>query len=213
MNRDINININIPSDEAAPQRIAQQMYPEQHTPVHPQQELLVNHAQKMSGQPVSEQQPVQQEPISEPISDPVQIRECLQNLVGKIKYCHSWYNFYQLREEFHNYGMSIEPTESGRYILCSVSDEGIPLRENIIDDYIFLGGKHQIDEVIDKKSEEIICNFIGKNAIPGANVKIKTSKNYQDSNFGMYGKSISIEEQKQLAESQDIHQIGKLLNE
>lgn len=224
MNRDINININLPSDDSAVQNVAQQMYPEHQLQSHPQREMLLNHAQKMGNQPMYEQQPVatpqqpatrniQQEPISRPISDPAQIRECLRNLVGKIKYCHSWCNFYQLREEFHKYGLSIENTESGRYILCSVSQDGIPIRENIIDDYIFLGNHHQLDEVIDRKTEEIVCNFICKNAIPGANVSVRTSKDYQDKNFRMYGDSMSIEEEHQLAESQDIHQIGKLINE
>jgi hypothetical protein len=108
--------------------------------------------------------------------------------------------------------MSIEPTTSGRVILCRIDEFGRPVTEKVVDDYIFLCGRDRIDEEITERVSEVICNFIGRNRGPSREVNYYDMPEYQK-HHAMYGDAVRLAEEESLAESQETEYISRLINE
>ncbi len=88
-----------------------------------------------------------------------------QTLVDNIRRCYNWRNLFELKDKFQMCGLVIRPTTNNRMILCRV-ENGQPIYNSIIDDYIFIG-KDDIDEEISERAAEVISDFVRCNATYG----------------------------------------------
>lgn len=183
--RDIHININIPQDNDAQDR------------------------------------PQQPKPISAPIRIPAtqesrrtsqSYHESVRDIIDRVQLCYSWRNLCELRKKLIEHGLTIEPTTSGRMILCRI-EHGKPVYESVIDDYIFLGNKEQLDEEISSRTAEVICSFIERNASGPAKLSNYQPPQYARASTAFYGTPLQIDEAESIAESQEIEHISRLLNE
>lgn len=132
----------------------------------------------------------------------------LQNLINKIRRCDCWNTLYSLAEEFKKYGLSIEHTNGGRHALCRL-ENGQPVVESILDDFIFIEGTDAHSE-ISPRAMEVITDFTWRCA-----TKAQTTPELpaHKRRYSLYGKPIRIHNENQLVEEQEIRVIGRLITE
>lgn len=140
-------------------------------------------------------------------SEDSKVSKSCNKLIEKIKKCYDWQTFYELKSEFHKIGLSIEKTGEDRFILCRM-EEGSPIYESIIDDYIFVGSISQIREEIRARNLDIIVDFVETNAGVAQTRDKPKSKDY-NKNVDLYGQAIRINEEAELCESQEISFISR----
>ncbi len=133
----------------------------------------------------------------------------LDNLLNKIKLCDNWRTLYALSEDFSNHGILMKVTSSGKHTLCRIAN-GMPVYDNIIDDFIFI--EHSGDEfdIIPQRSIDLISEFVNTNA--SNNKASYDTPNYLKS-YGLYGQPINIVSESELTTNQFIHAIGHKLEE
>ena len=134
----------------------------------------------------------------------------INKLMEKVKKCVDWRTFFELHEDLDTIGLAIKSTTAGRKMLCRV-DEGQPTSQKIIDDYVFIGGDNNIDEEISPRKLDLISQFIANNATHYRN-RPEQRHNYKTDTL-IYGKPVFVNNEEQIAESQDVDFISRMINE
>jgi len=83
-------------------------------------------------------------------------------LVRAVTSCYTFGDLYSISEEFSKHGLALVETNGGNYLLCRV-ENGQPIAENIIDDYIFAGSSKVINDRIPADLKECIIKFVEEN--------------------------------------------------
>jgi hypothetical protein len=152
-------------------------------------------------------------------SEPQQVSETPTNRVGqwyndllrRVKQCYDWKSLYELREDFNSIGLAVRETAGNRKILCRL-EEGKPITDKIIDDYIFVGSKNTMDEEIGTRAQEVILHFISQHASK-PQVVVDDNQSYSR-DVALYGRPIRIDESPKLeAEVQQIEIMSRLIDE
>jgi hypothetical protein len=132
------------------------------------------------------------------------------DLLRRVKQCYDWKSLYELKEDFNSIGLAIRETAGNRKILCRL-EEGVPITQKIIDDYIFVGSKQAMDEEIGDRAQEVILHFISNNASK-PQVVVDDTQSYSK-NMALYGHPIRIYNEDQEVKRQNINMLGRLITE
>jgi hypothetical protein len=146
------------------------------------------------------------------------VKETPQNKIGtwhdrfldKIRQCYNWRSLYEFNEEFACVGLTIRDTSGGRKILCRM-EEGIPITDKIVDDYIFIGSKDAIDEEVSQRAMEVIVNFIGSSSSQPQTIMTDGQKYTKD--VALYGQPLQIYQEETNAQQQEIETMGRMLKD
>lgn len=121
-------------------------------------------------------------------------RAWYDQLVKRIQQCYNWRSIYELSEDLHRIGLTIRDTNGGRMILCRM-EEGRPIADKIVDDYIFVGAKDCLDEEISSRAMEVITDFIHSNASYPQTL-IRDGQDYTK-DMALYGKPLEFGKRRQ----------------
>ena len=80
---------------------------------------------------------------------------------------------FSLEEDFNNVGLTVQPTNQGKMVLCRIEDEK-PVTENVSDDYIFVGSISERDIEISQRVLDCVTNFIIENSGSPATIENKS---------------------------------------
>jgi hypothetical protein len=127
-------------------------------------------------------------PKFEPLSEK-QHKRNLDKLLYKIGQCVDYQCFYALEEDFNKIGLTIQTTSRNRMILCKLQD-GSPVTEKIIDDYIFVGSLDESTKELTDRTVEKICDFVRTNV--GTPGKVENIAKVWRNGLRMYQSAISI---------------------
>ena len=132
------------------------------------------------------------------------------DLVRRVKQCYDWKSLYELRTDFNSIGLAVRPTAGDRTVLCRM-EEGKPVTQRIIDDYIFVGSKKTMDEEIGPRAMEVILHFIEDKASRPQTVVNDDQSYSQD--IALYGTPIRVYNEDQEAKQQEIRMMGRMITE
>lgn len=87
----------------------------------------------------------------------------MDKLIDKVGRCIDFKSLWCMEEDVNRVGLTIQRTHQNNMILCRVQD-GTPLAERIVEDYIFVGDLGHKDSEISDKARDQIVEFIKANA-------------------------------------------------
>jgi hypothetical protein len=134
---------------------------------------------------VPEPTPVQ--PVS--INEEEQKAKTIDRLVDKLGRCIDYQSVYALEEEFNKAGLTIQTTSNSRMVLCRLQ-EGKPIAQNVVDDYIFIGS---LDAAINELTDRAVmkmCDFVRTNASTAD--KVRNTARVWRNGLKMYESTIAI---------------------
>lgn len=127
----------------------------------------------------------------------------------RMRKCYDWQTLHELMSDFNKVGLTIIETSERRYVLCRVVN-GEPITEDIIDDYVFVGVRDNLQEEISPRHMDIIVDFVTNN-ISGPVVWKKTE--HYNRGPKLYGAPIQINDEKHHAETEHVEFISKDLED
>lgn len=128
-------------------------------------------------------------------------------LITKIQRCSYWRSLYALAEEFVQNGLAIKLTEGGRHALCRIQD-GKPIHEQIVNDYIFIESANSEFDEIPQRSLDLIIQFVRQNASTNALAdQLPTFRR----NAALYGQAIRVANEEKVMAEQFVHAISRLI--
>ncbi len=124
-----------------------------------------------------------------------------------IRSCYTFDNLYALSRGFNEHGMVIKPTASNKMIVCRVQD-GEPISETIVSDFIFVGSLNQKDEVIPSRIIQCVLEFVerchGEEYVP------EEISKQQHQQLALYGVPMDVGRPTELA-NEDISELTQEL--
>ena len=132
------------------------------------------------------------------------------SLLERVKHCYDWKSIYTLKDDFEKVGLTIHDTSGGRKVLCRI-EEGKPIVNNIVDDYIFMGTSANLDEEVSKRALEVILYFL-ENKAGEPRVVLDNSQSYSK-DMSLYGKPLKIYAEDASYRNQEVQVLGRLINE
>ena len=110
-------------------------------------------------------------PISTPLPTlSLPISERLSKLLSQINKCTDYQCIYALEESFNENGLTIQSTSKNRMVLCKLRNNK-PVAENVVEDYIFIGGLDNPSKELSDRVVSKICEFVKANAGDPGKVK------------------------------------------
>lgn len=114
------------------------------------------------------------EPTPIPTPPPPRIKELNENdlkaIIYKLHQCINCECLCAMESDFNKIGLTIQTTSKDRIVLCRVED-GKPITEHVIDDYIFIGEATKLSTELSERAVEKISSFIQANAGPSETVR------------------------------------------
>lgn len=138
------------------------------------------------------------------------ITQWFDHLIERVKHCYDWKSLYAMHEEFKKIGLTLHDTSGGRKVLCKV-EEGKPVINNIVDDYIFVGSNDVLDEEVSQRALDVILYFLETKA--GQPQAVMDSRQSYSKNMALYGKPLMIHTEGAQVKNQEIIILGRLINE
>lgn len=86
------------------------------------------------------------------------------DLIEKIKNCYDFNTLYQLNEDLLKAGITIQPTNGDKMIMCRLEGDR-PVTDHIVDDYIFIGHKNILDHEIPARLLECVVEFVTRHKL------------------------------------------------
>ena len=113
----------------------------------------------------------------------------LKNILKKIRGCANFDTLYGLEEDFNNVGLTVQPTNQSRMLLCRI-EESKPITGKVLDDYIFIGSIKNREDGLSMRDIDCITSFIIEHAGSPAEVVGKGRKWQQQTR--MYAHAIDL---------------------
>ena len=113
--------------------------------------------------------------------------EPLADLIQSIRRCYNYGSMYALERKFNKVGLTIQPTVSDRMLLCKIED-GRPLAEELLKDYMFIGSDRDFNVEIPAKLAECTIEFVKSTASEPSSVRDLQGQLSQ--HLALYGKII-----------------------
>lgn len=148
--------------------------------------------------------PVQEAPQANKVT------QWFDHLVSRVKHCYDWKSLHAMKEEFAKIGLTLHETSGGRKVLCRI-EEGKPVINNIVDDYIFVGSNELLDEEISPRALEVIVYFLENRA--GSPQAVMDSSQLYSKNMALYGKPLKIYGENSQVKNQEIATLGGIIDQ
>jgi len=132
---------------------------------------------------------VPEPPPVQPINEEERKTKVVDKLVDKLGRCIDYQSVYALEEEFNKAGLTVQTTSNNRVILCKLQ-EGRPVANNVVDDYIFIGS---LDAAINELTDRAVmkmCDFVRTNASMAD--KVRNTARVWRNGLKMYESTITI---------------------